>query len=150
MGRKSKLLNKDIYNTVIKYISNGTPIKYACVAAGIPEQRYYDWMNKADNPGDEYNIYRKFREDIKIAEAENIVHNVDNIQSASDNDSRNWPASAWLLERKYPAEFGKRMELEVGPSKVLLALQDKMSQLKFAEGMVCEVDETKLLDNKSE
>jgi len=138
MGRKTKLLNKELRDNIIKLISEGNYVKTACLASGIPEQRYYDWLNKADLPGAEHDIYRQFREELKRAEHENIAHNLKNIQSAGDKGLPNsWQASAWILERKYPADYGRRMELEVGPSKVLLALQDKANQL---------LQDTKLLD----
>jgi len=131
MPRTTKLLNKDIYNTIIDYISNGNYIKTACLAAGISERVFYNWVERAERSnGNGDDIYVQFLQDLKIAEAENIAHNVKNVQDAADNDHRNWMASAWILERKYPSEFGKRMELEVGPSKVLLALQERMASLR--------------------
>ena len=74
---------------------------------------------------------------------------MDNIQSASDNDHRNWMASAWLMERKYPADFGKRMELEVGPSKVLIALQEQAQRLMQGSENKEQIieGETKLIDS---
>lgn len=133
MGRRTKLLNKDVKDTILKYIRNGNYIKTACMASGISEATYYSWVQKAEHPNDNGNsVYAEFLKDLKKVEAENIAHNVENIQGASDNDHRNWMASAWLMERKYPAEFGKRLELGVGPSKVLLAIQEQA--LKVLEG----------------
>jgi len=141
MGRRTKLLNKDIYNTIIKYISNGNYIKTACLAAGIDGQTYYNWLHRAEaydgSNGD--SIYFDFFELLKRAEAENIARNVKNIQDAGDNDKRNWMASAWLMERKYPAEYGKRIELDIGPSKVLIALQEQAHQLTSKETKVIEL-----------
>ena len=147
MGRRTKLLNKDIYNNIIKLIKNGNYIKTACIANGITYSTYNNWEHWANdysmdssNGNEGKKIYFDFFEELKRAEAENIARNVENIQQASEKNNQ-WPASAWLLERKYPADFGKRMELEVGPSKVLLALQDRFASLKqggFAEGALGE------------
>jgi len=125
MGRKSKILDENTRGTIVKYIKNGNYIKTACLAAGISERAYYDWVARGENPkGGEDEIYVQFLQELKKAEAENITKNIQNIQDAG-NRPQTWMASAWLLERKYPADFGRRIELEVGPSKVLLALQEQ-------------------------
>ena len=136
MGRKSLIHNKLIRDTILELIANGNYIKTACMAAGISEVTYYDWIKKAErcsnsngNGRDEDSVYLEFLNRLKIAEAENIGHNVKNIQDAADNDSRNWMASAWILERKYPSEYGRRLELEVGPSKILIALREEAQEL---------------------
>jgi hypothetical protein len=135
MGRKPKLLNTNTRNIILDYISKGNYIKTACMAAGISEHTFYNWEERAEqyNPdngtGEDY-LYFQFFQEVKRAEAQNIARNLQNIQSYADSGKQaNWQASAWILERKYPAEFGKRMELEVGPSKVLLALQDQARRL---------------------
>ena len=75
---------------------------------------------------------------MKKAEAENIAANLANIQEASKRNNQ-WPASAWLLERKYPADFGKREVLQIQESKVLIALRERMASLRdVANLQICE------------
>ena len=136
LGQPTKLLKKDVKDTIISFIRNGNYIKTACMAAGISNATFHNWVNRAgnyhpDNGDEQDKIYFDFLEELKMAEAENIARNVQNIQSYGDSSKQsNWTASAWLLERKYPSEFGRRMELEVGPSKVLIALQERARQYK--------------------
>lgn len=129
MGRRSKLLNKDIRDNIIKLINDGNYIETACVACGITKQTFFNWLHKAESGGggNGNQIYIDFFVELKKAEAHNIAENVKLIQEAG-RKPQNWMASAWLLERKYPEKFGRRMELEVGPSKVLIALQERASK----------------------
>jgi len=138
MGRRT-LLNQARKDIIIKYISNGNYLKTACMAAGISEQTFYNWLHRAEVGGDNGNkIYVEFFEELKRAEAKSIAKNVETIQKASKNVNQ-WSAAAWLLERKYPADFGRRVELEVGPSKVLLALQEQARQLSGGDVIEGEV-----------
>jgi len=124
MGRRTKLLNKDIKDIIIKYISNGNYIKTACMAAGIDEATYYSWIHKAESATGSDGIYVEFLNELKKAEAQNIANTMARIEDAGKKPQY-WMAGAWKLERKYPGEFGKRMELEIGPSKVLIAIQEQ-------------------------
>lgn len=126
MGRRTKLLNNNTKDIILKYISNGNYIRTACLAAGIPEQRFYDWMQKADNPIPECDIYRDFREAVKNAEARAEAEIVTRVYDAG-LDKRNWPANMTMLERKHPERWGRRDALEIGPSKVLVALRERMA-----------------------
>ena len=124
VGRESKILDPDVRKTILTYIEQGNYIKTACIAAGVSDTAFHNWISRAESPGEGDEVYVAFLSDFKKARAENIAHNLKNIQDASDNDSRQWTASAWLLERMEPSEYGKRVELDIGPSKVLLALQE--------------------------
>jgi len=159
MGRRSKIFDKRVRDTILEYIRNGNYLKTACLAAGIREQTFYNWQSRAEqykhgdgNVSDEDKIYLDFLEELKTAEEENIARNVAIIQKAAESNHPNsWYPAAWLLERKRPAEYGKRMELEVGPSKVLLALQDLASK-SISASRVKQIDagDTALPDKSSD
>jgi len=55
---------------------------------------------------------------VKKAEADAIVRHVANIAKAAQDGQ--WQASAWWLERRYPAEYGRRFDPE---SASLTAMQ---------------------------
>ena len=134
MSRKTLLLNKNIYNTIIDYISKGNYIKTACLAAGIDEHTFYNWQHKAeaydpDNGTSQDKIYFTFFQSLKKAREENVVANVQNIQDASKKNNQ-WMASAWLLERTRPDDYAKREPAIQIESKVLIALQDRFQALR--------------------
>ena len=126
MGRKTKLLSPKVRETILEYISKGNYIKTACMAAGISHASYCNWLNRAEHSGgnDEERVYVEFFEELKKAEAKSEADTIARVHDAG-SDKRNWPADMTRLERKSPARWGRRLELEVGPSKVLLALQDE-------------------------
>ena len=129
MGRHT-LLDDNTKNIILEYISKGNYVRTACLAAGIGESTYYSWLQKAEHPGDNGNeLQVELLEELKKARQQNITERVRRIQEAGEKP-QNWPANAWLLERMEPSEYGRRMELEVGPSKVLLALQERMAALR--------------------
>jgi len=137
MGRKT-LLNDVTKNIILDHISKGNYIRTACLAAGIHEDTYYNWLKRAENAsgnGDE--IYSEFFVELKKARQQNISERVRRIQEAGEKP-QNWPANAWLLERMEPGEYGRRIELEVGPSKVLMALQEQ-AQKALTQGTQREI-----------
>ena len=74
----------------------------------LNHQTYYNWIEKGKK-GDKR--YVDIVDAIKTAEASFKKHHVGNIGMAADNGV--WQASAWLLERKYPEEYGRREKIEM-------------------------------------
>lgn len=52
---------------------------------------------------------RRFRLAVKKAEADSITSLVKTITTAG---RRNWTASAWMLERRHPDDFGRRERID--------------------------------------
>ena len=134
MGRISFINNKVIRDTIIKYISNGNYIKTACLAAGVDDATYYTWIHRAEHangdPSDK--IYIDFLGELKKAEAKAQVETIARINEAGKMP-QNWQANAWRAERKNPELWGRRDVLEIGPSKVLIALQEQ-AQKALSQG----------------
>lgn len=85
----------------------------------------------------------EFIEGIEQAKAESVVRNLERL-TVKEKFS-NWQASAWLLERRYPDEFGKKEEqsddVKVEPMRVEFI--DPKSQQDRLEAMEKEInDET--------
>ncbi len=116
-GRPLKI-NKDIIDQICLFIENGNSNKDAVVLAGVPESTFYNWKSRAVQLKDaerltwvRYEIYSYLLECIKKAEAKFRAYHISNINSAAKKE---WQASAWMLERRYPNEFGRRgVEIEV-------------------------------------
>lgn len=105
-GRKTKLRRKLIAEAV-EGIEKGHYAKTICQALGIHESTYYDWLKKGEEQieNDERGIYREFSESIKKAQAEGKKAL---LQIIRDRAATNWTAAAWMLERMYPEEYGRR------------------------------------------
>ena len=114
-GRYTKL-TPELQQEFIAAIESGLTNKSACDYVGIDESTFYSWLNiarKAELEAAENgtkipkNIkpFSEFSKSLKKAEARFKAYHCKNIKRAGDEGA--WQASAWLLERKFPEEYGK-------------------------------------------
>ncbi len=87
---------------ILDNISNGGTIGVSCLAAGVAYTTFRDWV-KADP---------SLSVDLKRANTEFELRHVRNIQTMSTDD---WKASAWLLERKFPKRYSRRLVISEPP-----------------------------------
>lgn len=90
-------------------ITLGMPLKFAAEAAGITEVTFYNWLKRgeAESKGQFY----EFAEHVKACKAKAVQLHLKLITKAATDGS--WQASAWILERRYPEEFGRKDRLEL-------------------------------------
>jgi len=117
MAGRRLMLNKELINQICVFIENGNANKDACSFVGISEATFYSWIVSAEEilagkkrKSKKNVIYLEFLESLKGAEAKFRAFHVGNINAASKKE---WTASAWMLERRYPKEFGRRLAAEL-------------------------------------
>ena len=88
---------------IVTSIAAGVPRKYAAQRAGVCERSLRAWLARGRREPD--GIYAAFLAAIEKAEADALARNVAIIQKAANST---WQAAAWWLERRYPAEFGRK------------------------------------------
>ncbi len=135
MARQCLLLDPDrgprIVSKLIKSIERGTPRPSCCDIAGIDYSTFCKWMRDAkkvltqggeDTCDDYTKACVKLFHAVRLAEAEAIDRNIGLIQVAATND---WRAAAWFLERRAPADFGRKDEIKhVGAGGGPVLVQD--------------------------
>lgn len=89
----------------------GATVQMACAAAGISDTTYYRWLDGNERAAGA----------VEAAKTTAAVSALESIQRAAVNGD--WRAAAWLLERRYPADFGRshadvRHTLDVTPAAV--------------------------------
>ena len=89
----------------------GASVQMACAAAGISDTTYYRWLDGNDRGAVE----------VESAKTAAALSALESIQRAAVNGD--WRAAAWLLERRYPADYGRadasvRHTLDVAPASV--------------------------------
>jgi len=96
--------NKCTAETVARAVTlkqGGAINKDIAFAIGVSESTFYRWIStpKTDRQ-------RELSEELKKAEADykNALLGI----IASNAQKKDWKAAAWLLERKYPQEYGRR------------------------------------------
>jgi len=118
MGRLSKL-TPELQKEICGYISVGNTFERSCILANIAEKTFYIWKSKGRESKN--GKYVQFLQAVKKAEEEFKRHHIANIAKASDKGI--WQASAWLLERKYPEEFGRREKIDVHSERLEEAIE---------------------------
>ena len=112
MARTPKF-NSDLVNEILTYKENGLSDKDVCDMVGIHQGTFYKWLKEADtgingdypdNPVSQLELKRELRDGLKRAQAAFKAYHIQNITKAA---KKSWQASAWMLERMYPKEFGR-------------------------------------------
>ena len=129
------LLTKDREAKLLKAIEEGMPLKQSAMLAGI----CYETMNRWRKNGESESARPEFRQFCQALERSQAIAMqllVERVSQAGKND---WRASAWMLERRYPEEFGKPDERQKeGPQgRVVITDVDceVLSRIKKQEGI---------------
>lgn len=110
-------LTKPLIEQLATYIENGNFAQDACKLADVSEAGYYKWLatGRAILEGEIEKtranaLTVELVEAIKHADAKFKEYHLSNINRASRTT---WQASAWMLERRFPEEYGRRAENSV-------------------------------------
>ena len=95
-------ITEDLIKIICELKGKGMSNKDICMAVGIHEATLYRWLNKPSA-----RLHRVLSEEFKKAEARYKQELLDTIRGAALAKRQSWTAAAWLLERKYPDEFGR-------------------------------------------
>lgn len=107
MAAPSKFTEETV-DTLIRAIRAGLPFARACEVAGIAESTFYQWQAGDFPRGADKDLKAEFSEALTRARGQSALSLVERIQSATLTD---WRAAAWLLERRFPGDWGKDAEL---------------------------------------
>ena len=111
-GRKPKMvMDTGARERFLRAVEIGLPIIQCCASAGICEGAFYGYCRKAERDiADGLTIrqsaYIKFVQEVKEAKAKFAMKHLMNISNSADTGT--WQASAWLLERRMPDDFGEK------------------------------------------
>lgn len=111
-GRRLKL-NEEMLEDILTYKENGLSDKDVCDIVGIDQSSFYNWIKEGEtgisvkHPGQKASnleIKVELVKGLKKARAAFKAYHLQNINNAARKE---WTASAWILERMYPKEFGR-------------------------------------------
>ena len=110
-------------------IQLGSTITMACQYAGFSTGSYYKWMKLADSePG---SIFEDFRSQVERAKGKAAIGWLAKIESAANDGA--WQAAAWKLERRYPNDFGRRVQELHHSGKVEAGLDAELVAVRVAQ-----------------
>ena len=105
MGRPSKL-TPEVQELIVDGISAGLTYRLSCERAGIFPSTFYVWIERGERQVK--GRYKDFAEAVTRAKADSALRLVSQITLQAPTD---WRAAAFMLERRFPDDYGKRTEL---------------------------------------
>lgn len=124
-----KRFNMQLAEKICELAAKGMYKKHIAAACGISQSTLKDWLNPYKRKGEDYD---RFREMFAEAEAKDVQTRIDRISAAAIEDSKNWKADAWILERRYPLDFGERKHISHTAPQAGLT-QDQFAKLTPAQ-----------------
>lgn len=104
--RKTKL-TKEIVAKAVELKRDGLCDADIIAAIGVHPSTFYRWLKDGEEARS--GLKRALCDELKKAESQYKRTLLTTIKSAAESRAQYWTAAAWLLERKYPMEYG-RME----------------------------------------
>ena len=101
-------MTPEVEAAVAEAVELGATWEKAADSAGIGGSTLREWKQRGE-AGEA--PFAAFLATLKRAEGAGIARSLRNIRQAADSGS--WQAAAWLLERRYPADYGRRSEIRV-------------------------------------
>lgn len=102
--RKTKL-TYEIVAQAVQLKRDGLCDADIIAALGVHPSTFYRWLKDGEEA--KTGVKRALCEELKKAESEYKRCLLTTIKSAAESRAQYWTAAAWLLERKYPMEYGK-------------------------------------------
>lgn len=118
-------LDDDVIARVVRGLRNGTSFEGTARYAGISRATFYNWLDAAKLPDPDPMIV-KFAIAVEDALGEWEVGAMERI-----NADEAWQSDAWALERRKPAEYGRRIEVADGGDPGQLALARVLERNEF-------------------
>lgn len=107
-GGRPRKLNVARQETLTLALVNGATYELAAKYAGISYPTLRRWLVRGGNEPE--SDYGQFTQAVKRAEAEAALAALAKITGAAQNGD--WRAAAWLLEHRYPQQYG-RVRVEI-------------------------------------
>jgi transposase-like protein len=129
MGKKRvgapSILTDELQQKLCSLLSIGTSIEDACTECGISDSTFHKWKQRAlEKKERKYLQFLQAVDKAKVQSKLKCLITMDkqaNGANAVYKDGKlvkpaieaDWRAAAWLLERRFPQEFGKRDQVKV-------------------------------------
>jgi hypothetical protein len=118
MARPSEL-TPEVLALVADGIAKAVPPAVAAQAAGISRATFYAWLarGRADEAAGRSTPHRGFLDAIKEAEAVaqslllETIRLASSVATPKDMQAPKWQAAAWLLERRWPRQYGEGLKV---------------------------------------
>ena len=104
-GRPTKL-TPATQAKILESIRAGLTHKLACMRVGVNDSTFYRWLQEGSQARS--GRYKDFHDEVMRANADSAEVLLNQIRIKAYED---WRAAAFILERRFPDDYGKRTEL---------------------------------------
>jgi len=135
--RKPTKVQSKVREDLIENLRTGMTIEAACLLAGIGRTTYYRWLDEDEKWADECKSAVRFAEAVLLERVKQLAM-----------DKMDWRAFAWILEKRFPDDYGKRQELKVESSQSsdgtaeVLAMLEQVKEMKHSTSSEEEAEES--------
>lgn len=129
-GRPSKL-NDDVQKVIVDALVRGNFQNVAAELAGVDNATICRWMEKGQREEPEFARYREFREAILVANASAQDAQISRINRAARDGT--WQAAAWLLERRFHDQWGRKDKVQHEGADAFAAFLDEVARKRAAQ-----------------
>ena len=135
--RKPTKAQSKVREDLIENLRTGMTIEAACLLAGIGRTTYYRWLDEDEKWADECKSAVRFAEAVLLERVKQLAM-----------DKMDWRAFAWILEKRFPDDYGKRQELKVESSTSsdgtaeVLAMLEQVKEMKHSTSSEEEAEES--------
>ncbi len=124
-GRPSKLTGAG-QATIVAALERGNFQLVAAEVAGIDVSTFTRWMDRGRKPGDAQAPFRAFRAAVLVANAKCQDVQLARINRAASRGT--WQAAAWILERRFPEQWGRKMAQPTDGADAFAAFLDEVAR----------------------
>ena len=105
MARPTKL-TPEVHEAIVDGINAGLTFRLTCARAGVNPATFYRWLEKGETA--KSGAYSEFCDAVERAKADSALRLISQITLQAPAD---WRAAAFILERRFPDDYGRRAEL---------------------------------------
>ena len=99
-------MTPEVHRAIVDSVKNGMTYRLACVRVDIDESTLYRWLTAGETL--KRGQFCEFRKDFMraIADSAEVLLNQIRVKAPTD-----WRAAAFMLERRFPDDYGRRTEV---------------------------------------
>lgn len=118
----SKRLSADQRSRIVLALRVGSTFEVAAQSAGVHVNTVSNWVRRGreDLAAGKRSVFSEFWEQCQTTQAQHIVALEGVVTKAAIRDE-DWKAAGWLLERKRPAEYGRKDQVTVQVRQAVVA-----------------------------
>jgi len=119
----NRKINKKLIDEAVEHFSNGLNTTDVCNCLGITPPAWYGWVNKGAKYDKIYNETGKLPKPSEriflyaFKAQETGKRKLKEFHLSKIREAKEWTSSAWMLERVFRDEFGKRETTQIDNSK---------------------------------